>query len=342
MKARAIVFPGVGKAELRDLELPSPGAPDLAVEVLASGVSVGTERWALSGKRPEMRFPLVTGYMGIGRVTGVGAEAAKRGYREGQAVNFGVSRLPEPYAGGSWMGTALSHAVVDGCTGVDWVPGGFNLHRCERVPEGLDPVEAALTPLCAVALRGIEMARIPLGGTVLVSGLGVIGQFAVQVCRLMGARVTATDPVARRLELAGELGAEWIINPRTEDMASRASAIAPNGFDVIIDTSSDPKVVNSIIGLLRMHGQFIFQGWYPPPSPLDLNAFHGRLPTCYMPCAHTGRSVAVAMQWAREGKLNIRRLITHVARPSDAPKIYDMILAGSSDFLGIVFDWRSR
>jgi len=304
-------------------------------------VSVGTERWALTGKRPEMKFPLVTGYIGIGRVTGVGAEAGKRGYREGQNVNFGVSRLPEPYAGNSWMGTLLSHAVVDACTGVDWVAGGFNLHRCEIVPEGLDPVEAALTPLCAVAMRGIEMARIPPGGTVLVTGLGLVGQFAVQVCRLMGARVAAADPVVKRLQLAGETGAEWTINPRAEDMASRASGIAPGGFDVIIDTSGDPKVVNSVIGLLRMHGQFIFQGWYPPPSALDLNAFHGRLPTCYMPCAHSGRSVSVAMQWAKEGKLNVRKLITHVAKPADARKVYDMIMAGSSDFLGIVFDWRS-
>ena len=41
-----------------------------------TGVSVGTERWALIGKRAEISFPNVPGYMGIGRVTKVGDAAA--------------------------------------------------------------------------------------------------------------------------------------------------------------------------------------------------------------------------------------------------------------------------
>jgi len=208
MKAKAVVFENVRKVRVRSVTLPKPGPADIVVENEISGVSVGTERWALIGKRAEIQFPNVPGYMGIGRVTVAGAEAAQRGYRVGDRVNYFASRLAPPLAGKSWMSSHLSHAVVDVCHGVDWDPTGFNSHRCEIVPAGVDPLDMSLCGLAAVAQRGIEMAGIPAGVKVLVVGLGVIGQYAAQICRLKGAQVAVTDVVDARLEVARKLGAD--------------------------------------------------------------------------------------------------------------------------------------
>jgi len=185
------------------------------------------------------------------------------------------------------------------------------------------------------------MAGIPMGAKVLVVGLGLIGQYAAQICRLKGAQVAAADVVPFRLEKARENGVEWTINSRTENLADRAREIAPLGFDIIIDTSSSPAVVNSLFPLLRFRGKFIFQGWYPPPSPLDLNAAHQRMPSCFFPCAHSGASVAAMMQWTRDGHIQVRNLLTHHVKPSEAADIYRQIAAGSDGFLGVVFDWRN-
>ena len=341
MKARAIVFADVRKVVLKDVELPAPTAKDIVVETEVSGVSVGTERWALIGKRAEIAFPNVPGYMGIGRAIRVGREAARRGYRVGDRVNYNASRLAPPLDGKSWMSTHLSHGVVDVCTGVDWDPLGYNFHRCEKAPAESDPLDLSLCGLAAVSQRGIEMAGVPAGARVLVVGLGAIGQYAAQICRLKGAQVAVTDVVAARLDVARQLGADWAIDGKREDLKARAAAIAPDGFDVIIDTSSIPAVVNAVIPLLKLWGKFIFQGWYPPPSALDMNAFHMRLPTCFCPCGHTGRAVATAMRWVAAGNLNTRALLTHVVKPDEAPEIYAMIAAGSDKFLGVAFDWRT-
>jgi threonine dehydrogenase-like Zn-dependent dehydrogenase len=164
--------------------------------------------------------------------------------------------------------------------------------------------------------------------------------YAIQVCRLKGASVAATDVVPHRLDVARKVGADWVINGKTENLASRAAEIAPDGFDIIIDTSSIPQVVNSVVPLLKLHGKFVFQGWYAPPSSLDLNVMHGRLPTCYFPCGHTGRSTATAMRWVADGRLDTQSLITHRSRPEEAKSIYAMLEKGAEDSLGIVFDWR--
>lgn len=340
MRTRAIVFPAPGTVTIEDLDLPEPRSADVVVEMQASGISVGTERWAYLGKRREMSFPHVPGYMGIGTVIDTGPDAAARGWRPGMGINFLSSRLPAPYDANSWMGAHVAHAVVDVCTGVDEKPGEHNFFRVAEVPEGLDPLTASLTQLGGVALRGIEMATIKAGTTVLVVGAGVIGQFAAQICRLKGAQVMVTDIQADRLAIAARCGAEWTVNSSTEDLLKTAAATVPGGFAVIIDTSSIPAVVNRVMPLLRTWGTFVFQGWYPPPSGLDLDAIQGRMATCIFPSGHTGTHVSAAMRLVRDGRIDCRSLLTRALRPDEAPTFYRHMAESSDAFLGAAIDWR--
>ena len=238
------------------------------------------------------------------------------------------------------MGSHVSRAVVDVVTPLESDPQRTLGMMCEVLPAGLDPLDASLAGLAAVSLQGIEMAVVPAGEQVLVAGLGVVGQYAAQACRLKGARVAVSDPVQLRLDIACRLGADWTINPAEESLAERAKEIAPGGFDIIIDTSSIPAVVIELFPLLKNCGKFVFQGFYPPPSELDLATVACCMPTCFFPNGHNGRHVAVAMQWMADGRMDTRSLITHTATPDDAPDIYKMIAAGSQDFLGVAFDWR--
>ena len=341
MKADGIIFVQPGKVILGPVTLPEPTPQDIVVETEVSGISVGTERWAYLGKRDEIQFPNVPGYMSVGRIASAGAEACAKGWKEGDRVYYFATRFAGELEGKSWMGSHVSRAVINVC-GARSGGGELAIHHCEKVPSGLVPEEAALTGLCGVAMRGIEMASIPADASVLVCGLGVIGQFALQVCRLKGARVTATDIVGLRLDVARSLGAEEVVHGKEENLAARSAQIAPGGYDVIIDTSSVVPVVNSLFPLLKMRGKFVFQGWYPPPSGLDLNAAHQRMPTAYFPCAHSAEHVATALRWAAQGWLRSAPLVTHTFRPEEAPKAYEMIGRGSDDFLGLLIDWRKR
>lgn len=342
MKTKAIVFPEAFKTEIMELELPPMADSDILVETQISAISVGTERWTYIGKRSEIGFPSVPGYMGIGKILEMGKGAAARGYKIGDVVNFSNSKLPKGYDE-TWMGTHLSHAVVDVCTDVDWVEGGFNIMHCEKVPKNCSPEDVALTQLCAVAMRGIEMAGVPAASKVLINGLGIIGQFAVQVCRLKGAYVAASDVDTKRMGLAKKYGADWTIDASSQNILAEADKITNGeGFDVIIDTASIPAVINQIFPALKLYGKFIFQGWYPPPSSLDLNTFHTKLPTCYFPCAHTGRATMTAMRWTASGKLDSRKMITHCVKPEAASDIYKMIEQNKEPFLGVLFDWRNN
>lgn len=340
MKTQGIIFLSPGQVSAGEVTLPEPTPRDILIDTEVSGISVGTERWAYLGKRAEISFPNVPGYQSVGVIREAGAEAKAKGWQVGDRVFYFATRFAGELDGKSWMGSHVAQAVVDVCGPRG--NGDLNVHHCEKVPTGLAPEDAAHAGLCGVAMRGIEMAVIPAGAKVLVCGLGVIGQYAAQVCRLKGAEVTVTDIVQSRLETALLCGAEHAIHGKNDNLAERAEEIAPGGYDIIIDTSSVVSVVNTLFALLKMRGKFVFQGWYPPPSPLDLNALHVRLPSCYFPCAHSAEAVAVALGWMAQGWVKTAPLVTHTFSPNQASELYDMVAAGSDNFLGLLIDWREQ
>jgi NADPH:quinone reductase-like Zn-dependent oxidoreductase len=68
---------------------------------------------------------------------------------------------------------------------------GRNL--CARVPEGVSFESAAYASVSAIAMEGVRLARLALGETALVIGLGLIGQIAVALLKAQGCRVFGID-----------------------------------------------------------------------------------------------------------------------------------------------------
>src|SRR6516165_4620032 len=64
---------------------------------------------------------------------------------------------------------------------------------CARVPDAVPFDQAAFTVLGSIALQGVRLARVGLGDSVFVVGLGLIGQIAVALLRANGCRVFGTD-----------------------------------------------------------------------------------------------------------------------------------------------------
>src|SRR5438067_1844432 len=109
MRTKAIVFPAQNQAEFGTISLPEPGPADCLVDVLMSGVSVGTEVWALTGQRPagDTTFPCVPGYQAVGTVRESGPESD---LKAGERIFFTKSRLTPPHSDGNWMGSHIRTA----------------------------------------------------------------------------------------------------------------------------------------------------------------------------------------------------------------------------------------
>jgi 2-desacetyl-2-hydroxyethyl bacteriochlorophyllide A dehydrogenase len=326
MQVKAIVFPASHAIEIGSYPLPALGADELLIRTEYSGVSQGTEIWALTGKRHEIQFPTVPGYQSIGVIEDVGAEVTS--FTVGQRVMFASSRLAEHFPP-TWMGAHVSHALVP-ATG----------ERAPLViPEGTDSVAAALSALPAVALRGNNMLNIEVGDLVVVTGQGLIGQGNAQLAKLRGATVVATDIGAKRLELSKSVSADVVVNVKEENMEDVVRSIKPEGADIVIETTGRSDQFAPCIDLLRLQGQLLLQAWYPEPISFDFHKTHLKRPTISITCGFDASETKQCLDLMRWNKLHYRELVTHLLPFEQAPGVYEQMLANSPDVLGVVFDW---
>ena len=334
MRTEAIVFPAVNRAELTVIDLPELKPSDCLVDVLLSGVSVGTEVWALTGQRPEgdTSFPCVPGYQAVGVVREAGTESR---LTPGERIFFTKCRLPVPYSQGNWMGSHVRTAVVDAG---DAPAHGYWV----RLPEQLKPDEVVLSALAAVTDRGLRHVGVHSNELCVVIGQGVIGQTAAQIARIYGARVVAADISERRLELAAKVSADWVVNPQENDLKSAVREIQPEGADLVVEASGNKSQIPIAIDLVRPLGRVLLQGWYPCEVSFDFHRAHGRRPTIAVTCGMDADSNRRAVQWILECRLDLKPLLTHTFRPEQAAEAYEMMRMRPGAFLGVAFDWSRR
>lgn len=338
MNAQAIVFPEPKKIELRRVELPPLQDWDVVVELERSAISLGTERWALNGQRPDgdVTFPCIPGYLSVGKITAMGSAASER-FSQGDRINFLAAVIPEGY-GGNWMCGHLSPAVVNADPAK---LGAFEgMPYVEKVPGGLSAEDASLAGLAAVACRGIDMADIKPEDRVVVMGQGIIGHSAAQICRLKGAKVLTVDTMPGRVELSRRFAADVALNGLEDDVAARIAEFTEDrGADALIDTTGSVNMIQKEIAYLKRFGTLVFQGWYPPPCTLVLHDLQLKFLRAMFPCGHSGAAVSRCMNWMKDGMLRLNPLITHRFTPDQAAGAYDLVLNRPEETMGIVFDW---
>jgi threonine 3-dehydrogenase len=111
-------------------------------------------------------------------------------------------------------------------------------------------------------------ADIP-GATVLITGCGPIGLFAVGICRAAGAsRIIASDVNQRRLDLARTMGAHEALTPGdVADVVNRHTDGL--GVDVVLEMSGVPSAIHQALDLVRVGGRVQLLGI--PSVPIELN-----------------------------------------------------------------------
>ena len=237
---------------------PTPGPDQVVVAIEASGLC-HTDIHAAHGDWPiKPTPPFVPGHEGVGRVTAIGSAVA--------SVAVG-DRVAVP-----WLGKACGHC--DHClsgwetlcerqlnTGYGF-DGGFADtvlaygDYVGKVPEGIDPVAAApLTCAGVTTYKAIKVAGVSPTDLVLISGVGGLGHLALQYAKIAGATVAAVDITDEKLALAKELGADIVIDGRTEDVAKVVQS--HGGADAAIGLAVDDESFGVAFSALRRGGRLV-------------------------------------------------------------------------------------
>ncbi len=117
------------------------------------------------------------------------------------------------------------------------------------VPQGVSVVDAAALPevACTVWSNVFTLAGLRPGELLLVhGGSSGIGTMAIQLARQVGARVAVTAGSPEKLERCADLGAQLLVNYRTEDFVERVREFEPAGADVVLDVVGAPYLARNL------------------------------------------------------------------------------------------------
>ncbi len=276
MKAKAIVFRGVKQIELSEVSLKALSSTDVLVETYWSSISTGTEKMAYNGLIPSWPFifPFIPGYESVGKIIEVGDHVNQNliGKFAYVAGSFGYEGVNAAFGGAS----EYIACPVESITVLD------NLEN---------PELGIALPLGATALHIVDLAQVK-NKKVLVLGQGAVGILAVELAKLMGAKlVAATDTQKNRLNYST---ADLKVNAETDDVSA---ALAGHEFDVLIDSTGIMSAIDTGLRFLKFHGVVLLGGYYQRINIDYSQAFQKEL------------SFIAAKQWAKGDLERVRELI---------------------------------
>jgi len=260
-----------GKVSVAEVPPPALQPGGILVRVRSSLISMGTERAVIAlakktslGKareRPDLARKVLNkakqeGYWSTYKVVrNLISSPIPLGYScAGEVIEAG-SEAGEFSVGDRVACAGLNHANH---AEIDYIPRNLAV----RIPAGLDYDDACFVTLGAIAMQGVRLANLTLGERVVVLGLGLVGQIALQIARSSGARVLAYDPDASKVELARQLG----VHQAVCDPAGLAAAVAAftngHGADAVLvcaATKSDGPLADAA-AISRLRGRVIVIG----------------------------------------------------------------------------------
>lgn len=323
MKGYIVVSPEKGKVCVREYEVGEPGPKEIQIRIHTSLISPGTERaWILNMECTPGQFPFEPGYCTAGIVEKTGCEVTR----------FSV---------GDRVACLLSHRSI----------GNIHEDNAVRIPPGVSYEHAVFLPLGQIALQGVRRARIELGEKVLVIGLGVVGQLALQLARINGALpAVGADLVKSRIETAKKCGAEETVDCSVQDWMSSMR----HKYQVVIESTGVPEVASTALKNVGPGGRVILLGSTRGLCTVDFyKDVHVKGVTIIG--AHAVHSVAgfesrpgnwtwkddskCFMSLLEKGIMHIDPLITDVIYREDIENAYMDLIKGNKEMIGTIIQW---
>ena len=291
-----------GNRDIRIESMPEPtkaGPAEIVLEVLRGsicGTDVteylhGPHFASLDKPHPASGHagPLIMGHEFVGRIVDVGSEV--EGFQVGQRVVPGA---------GNWCGQCkwCLTGRLNLCTkyfvyGLSANGGMAEMAKipaimCRQVPETCSDDGAAMAQPLAVALHAVERSLARPGQVMALMGVGGIGSFILAASRAQGlGPIIAIDIDDERLEKAGQLGATYCINARSEDPVKAVQRLTgEQGVEIFIEASGAPPGPGVGLAATQKGGHVLIVGMQAEPRNLDLHDMTYREITISTTVAH--------------------------------------------------------
>jgi len=330
---KALVVPERGRIEFTDIPEPQTGPYEARVRIVCCGICNSTDWKVINGQMSWAGdCPLVLGHESVGVVESIGEKVRKF------ALGDLVTRPIYPRGselGSAWGGFSEVGIVVDAQAMAD--DGGpsmlddYNAQRQNVVPDGVDPVAAALAISLAETASVLDDAPSLAGKRVVVAGTGIAGLALTMWSKLAGARAVVTlGRRAERMVKARQLGADATVDTTETDWQDRVRATLGGAADLAFEAIGDASFASEVLGLLHADGDAIAYGVPPNGRAFD--------PRWRSADVREQDRYAWVADLIRRGWVNPNWFVSHRWSPDEITGAFDQVRRGEVLKGFIVFD----
>lgn len=310
MRTTAVILSAPQSLALGEATLKQPGAGDLVVKVLHSGISTGTEKLFWQGTMPPfpgMGYPLVPGYESFGEVVETQGDT---GFKPGDHVFVPGANCYEDGLRGLFGGASAMLVTPSS--------------RVARLDAAMGPT-GALLALAATARHALALPGVALPD--LIIGHGTLGRLLARLTLAMG----------------GPAPTVWELDATRRDGASGYPVLDPaadsrRDYSSIFDASGAAGLLDQLIPKITKGGEIVLCGFYTAPVSF-----------AFPPAFMKEMRLRIAAEWQAEdltatralidtGALSLDGLITHRQTAANATEAYETAFTTSA-CLKMVLDW---
>jgi len=362
-----------GRPFVGEVPVPALQKGRVLVRTVASLISAGTERAAVElvskglvqevRQRPDLVKAVVTKVKNEGLLNTFASVRDKMA--ASQSLGYSAAGIVSAVAEDV---TEFQIGDRVACAGV-----GFASHAevlsvpknlCVHLPESVSFEAGAYGTLGAIALQGVRLAELTLGESVVVIGLGLVGQLTVQLLKANGCRVFGLDLDPSRVSLALEMGADEALVSNDEAAREIEKWTRGHGADAVLITAATDsnQPIELAARVSRLKGRVIVVGMTGMDIPrqpffsrelkliISMSYGPGRYDPEYEERGHDyplpyvrwteKRNIESFLQLMGDKRVNVERLTTHRLPITDAEKAYRLISGDVQEsYLGVVLNY---
>lgn len=268
---KAVVFEDIRTLVVKEVPIPGIGPNDILIEVETCGIC-GTDVHIYEGEYFS-EFPLIPGHEFSGVVRDIGENVTS------VAVGERVTADPNIGCGKCYFCKINQQNQCENLEAVGVTRDGAFAEYI-IIPEGkifsigdMSFQNAAMIEPTSCVVYGLQQHPISIGAEVLIFGAGPIGLTLLQLIKYGGAsRVVMVEKRKNRIELANTLGADIVV-PVDGKETEALKDLSPTGFDVVVDATGIPKVVEGMINFVRNCGTLFFFGVCPKDDLIQISPY---------------------------------------------------------------------
>jgi threonine dehydrogenase-like Zn-dependent dehydrogenase len=336
---QAAVFIENGKIAIREVPRPEPGPGQALLKTTLTTIC-GTDIHILKGEYP-VKKGLIVGHEPVGLIEELGPGVT--GFKKGERVLVGaITPCGQCRACLSGCSSQCSH----GGNGYEAIGGwrfGNTINGCQaeyvlipdaqanlaRVPDGLTDEDVVLVPdIMSTGFSAAESGNVRIGDSVAIFAQGPIGLCATAGARLSGATlIIAVDSVPKRMEMAKRMGADVVLDPKSQDVVAEIKRLTGGGVDVAIEALGQQATFENCLRCVRPGGTVSSLGVYSGHLTVPLDAFAAGLGNHTIVttlCPGGKERMRRLLTVVQSKRFPFRDLVTHDFKLSDIEAAYDL------------------